>query len=163
MAIRLNKWWRCDHWYRIISTVLIVGLPSDLEAIHLLPQDMEDACRIAKHLRLRVKEKDGEIYLKGAADWITVYGKIWLEEDLHKIIKAIGLEDLEAWKKKYNIITHNKHLKLEMLLTINNMHESDIQEYILPEKSGLPTPPEEVDEIIKLIIKGWLNRGDIFL
>jgi hypothetical protein len=155
-TIRLNGWWKHARWFRIIGTVLNIELSIYMNVIHMLPQDVEDACRIAKHLKMGVKEKDGEIYLEEAADWFAeLYNKIWLEEDLHKILKAIGLEDLEAWKKKYNIIAHNKHLKLEMLLTINNMHESDIQEYILPEKSGLPTPPEEVDEIIKLIIIGY--------
>jgi hypothetical protein len=161
-TIRLNRWWRCNRWLSIISTVLIVKLSNNPRTIHLLPQDVEDACRIAKHLKMGVKEKDGEIYLEEAADWRREYNfKIWLEEDLMQVLKAIGLEDLEAWKKKYNIITYNKRLKLEMLLVINHVRELDTQEYILPWKSGPPIPPSEVNEIIKRIINGRIRTAQV--
>jgi hypothetical protein len=161
-TIRLNRWWRCNRWLSIISTVLIVKLDdNNPRIIHLSPQDVEDACRIAKHLKMEVKEKDGEIHLKEAADWRREYNfKIWLEEDLHKILKAIGLEDLKAWKKKYNIITYNKHLKLEMLLTINNIAIIEIHKNIRSWKSE-PQTPKEVDEIIERIINGRIRTAQV--
>jgi hypothetical protein len=153
-TIRLDKWWRCDRWFRITDMVLIAGISRCKEVIHLLPQDAEDACGIAKHLKMGVKEKDGEILLEAAADWfIEQHFKIWLEEDLHKVLNAIGLEDLEAWKKKYNIVANNNRLKLDMLLIINCMDKSDIlkswkklihpkevDDFIINIRSTLPMP-----------------------
>jgi hypothetical protein len=146
-TIRLDKWWRCDRWFRVIDMVLIVRPSRDM-IIYLLSRDAEDACGIAKHLKMGVKEKDGEILLEAAADWAIEHLKIWLEKDLHKVLNAIGLEDLEAWKKKYNIIANNVRLKLDMLMIINYINKLDIQKYWI----GKLTHPEEVDKfIIKFI------------
>jgi hypothetical protein len=148
-TIKLNRWWRCDRWHRVLRAVLIVKLPHHMEDIHMLPQDVEDACGIAKHLKMGAKEKDGEVHLEEAADWYTENNKIWLEEDLQEVLKVIGLEDLEAWKKKYNITTSNNQLKLEMLLLINHINKSDLSEY--GDTKGYLTLSKDVDESIKKI------------
>jgi hypothetical protein len=144
IGIRPNCLISCQRWFKIIGTVLIVRLTRYDNVIYLSSQDMKDACKIAKHLKMGVKEKDGEIYLEEAIDWRLEYHKIWLQEDLIKIFKVIGLEDLEAWKKKYNIITNNLRLKLEMLRIINTISKNTIKEYNPPQWN-----PEGLDEFIK--------------
>jgi hypothetical protein len=150
IRLHTHTWWGCSRWTNIVSVVLLVMLPDEDEGnvIHMLPQDVEDACRIAKHLKMGVKEKDGEVHLEEAADWYTENNKIWLEEDLQEVLKVIGLEDLEAWKKKYNIVANNIRLKLDMLMTINNASE-DIQKYIF---SGYSMDKNAVDKFIKKTI-----------
>jgi hypothetical protein len=128
-------------------------LPDEDEgnAIHLSPQDAEDACRIAKHLKMEVKEKDGEVYLEEAAEWDTEYNKIWLEEDLQEVLKAIGLEDLEAWKKKYNIVANNGNIKLNMLV-INPRYKSKIHLFLWNWPWPAISSPQGADGYIKALI-----------
>jgi hypothetical protein len=152
-TIRLySSWYVCERWFRVIGTVLNVELSNCIKVIHMSSQDVEDACRIAKHLKMGVKEKDGEIHLEEAADWYTEYSKLWLEKDPHKVLKAIGLEDLEAWKKKYNIVANNGNIKLNMLIVINSIYKSEIQLFMWDWPWPAISSPQGADGYIEALI-----------
>jgi hypothetical protein len=90
---------KCRRWQLIAGSVLRLTAHTMNE--YLTKQELEDAYKIAKHLKMGAKEIGSELHLEAAADWEEELKKKWTLENLFKIFEAIGLKDHEAWIQRY--------------------------------------------------------------
>jgi hypothetical protein len=94
---------RCRRWQLIVGSVL------RLTKRKLTKQEIRDACKIAKHLKMEAYEIGRELHLEEAADWEEELKKIWTQEDLLKVFEAIDLKDYEAWMQRYINPSYHYH------------------------------------------------------
>jgi hypothetical protein len=122
----------CLRWFMAVDRVLIqpqdkipdMIIKDDNISIKLSPQNIRNACSIARHLKMEVKEINGKLYLEKAADWEAV-GYTWSQDNLKKVIQVtdrhVYLDEIPLLLHKLNLIENNKERTLEVIIPQSDM------------------------------------------